>query len=103
LEYQTKPKRYYALHDGVTGKSVIQEVGSTSFQTDVETAEWLQHHEPASTAPRARAESVPGAPVKTRKPRGPNKPKPDAIPASVGNGHQTAPTPEPVMAGSAAE
>jgi hypothetical protein len=38
MEYQTKPKRYYALHDGVTGKSVIQEVGSTSFETDVDTA-----------------------------------------------------------------
>jgi hypothetical protein len=103
LEYQTKPKRYYALHDGATGKSVIQEVGSTAFTVDVDTAEWLQHHEPVTdyVLPR-KASALPGEPPRQRRKRGPNKPKPEAISAS--NGHQTTPpTPEPVMAGSAAE
>jgi hypothetical protein len=56
-KYRTKPKEFYALHDGATGKSVIQEVGSTSFQTGVDTVEFLQHHEPVpESASRSRSE-----------------------------------------------
>ena len=56
MEYETIPKRYHALHDGQTGKSVIQEVGGTSFETDVDTTEWLKTHRPVSAPePRVRA------------------------------------------------
>ena len=44
MEYQTKVRRYLALHNAETGESVIQEIGTSSFET-VKTEDFLASHD----------------------------------------------------------
>jgi hypothetical protein len=118
VKYRTKTQDYEAhLISKARGEMAIRPHGSDDDYEIVASDEFLEKHEPVTeSTPRGRdfRKDVKAKPAPTtdlgfgfkadgtpRLRRAKNSP-PDAIQASASNGH-TPPTPEPVLAGSAAE
>jgi hypothetical protein len=65
MEYETipvVPRRFYALHNEISGESTIQEVGTNTFQV-VDTAEWLTLHRPVIVPEPAKAKQAKVTPL----------------------------------------